>query len=76
MKKYRVKKETYKNELIEDLGLMTIEELREYAHQFIGDVFYDEKQIDRDMEYIEREGDELWACKYQIQINIYLESQE
>lgn len=73
MKKYRVKKETYEDKLIEDLGTMTIDELYEYGKQFIGDVFADEEELKEDMRYIEETGDELWLCNYRIQIEIYEE---
>lgn len=73
MKRYRVKKETYENKLIEDLGTMTIDELYEYGKQFIGDVFADEEDLKEDMRCIEETGDELWLCNYRIQIEIYEE---
>lgn len=66
--KYKVKK--YHKSILLEETTMTIEELKEYAKQFIGDVFVDEKDVERDMEYIEKNGDEGWLAKYQIQIVI------
>lgn len=70
MKKYRVIKETYSGKFIEDLGDMTIEEIKELAKEYIGDVFVNEKEIQKDMEYIKKCGDELWLCNGKIEIKI------
>ena len=70
MKKYRVIKQTYSGKFIEDLGDMTIEEIEELAEEYIGDVFVNEREIQEDMEYIKKHGDELWTCDGQIDIKI------
>lgn len=46
--------------LIEDLGLMNIKQIEEVAKKYIGDVFVDLKDIERNMNYIEGFGDEQW----------------
>ena len=71
--KYKVKK--YHKSILLEETTMTIEELKEYAKQFIGDVFVDEKDVERDMEYIEKNGDEGWLAKHQIQIVIDIDKE-
>ena len=71
--KYKVKK--YHKSILLEETTMTIEELKEYAKQFIGDVFVDEKDVERDMEYIEKIGDEGWLAKHQIQIVIDIDKE-
>ena len=57
--KYNVIKTNYTNDKeLEDYGEMTIEELREFAKGYIGDVFDDEAEIDKNMEYIKESGEE------------------
>lgn len=68
--KYQVNLETYSNKLIEDLGIMTIEEIRELARGYIGDVFKNEEEINRDMIYIEEDGEEMWLANDEQQIYI------
>ena len=53
--------------IIDDLGLMTREELIYFASQYIGEdttqygnIFKDEKDLLDDINYIEENGDELW----------------
>lgn len=70
MKKYRVIKQTYSREFIEDLGTMAIEEIEKLAKEYIGEVFVNEEEIQEDMEYIKEHGDELWLCDGRIEIKI------
>lgn len=70
MKKYSVIKQTYSGKFIEDLGTMTIEEIEKLAKEYIGDVFVNEEDMQDDMEYIKKHGDECWACNGRIEIKI------
>lgn len=65
---YRIIK-YYKNNVIDE-EIMTIEELKEYAKQFIGDVFHNENDLEESIKYIQENGYDLWALKYQIEIEI------
>jgi len=60
MKKYKVEKQTYNNMFIEDVGILTIDEIRELAHKYIDDVFSDNFSIDNSIEHIKFYGEESW----------------
>ena len=66
--KYKIIK-YYKNNVIDE-ETMTIEELKEYAKQFIGDVFHNENDLEETIKYIEENGYDRWALKYQLEIEI------
>lgn len=68
--KYSVRKETYTNKLIEDLGEMTIEEIKNLAYEYLNDVFKDEQHIKSVITYIEENGEEIWLCRNEVQIVI------
>mgnify|MGYP001767482889 CR=1 FL=1 len=73
--KYSVKKQTFNNEDIEDLGLMSIDEIKEFAVQYIGDCHKDLKDVEDDIKYIIENGEETWLTnekinKERIQIRI------
>ena len=68
--KYSVRKETYSNKLIENLGEKTIEEIEDLAREYIGDVFENVEEIKKDILYIEESGEESWLCNDEIQISI------
>lgn len=76
MIKYYVRKETYGDELIEDLGELTIEEIENLAWEYSDSVFgnhmgYNTRERIRDcMEYITENGEELWLCGDDTQISI------
>lgn len=72
---YSVEKQTFNNEPIEYLGLMTIEEIKELALLYIGDCHKDLKDVEEDIEYIIKNGEETWLTneiinKKRIQIRI------
>lgn len=72
---YSVEKQTFNNEPIEYLGLMTIEEIKELALLYIEDCHKDLKDGEEDIEYIIKNGEETWLTneiinKKRIQIRI------
>lgn len=66
MKKYEVWKEDLIHK-IDDYGEMTLGEIKEFAENFLGNnnqeygvVFTSREDINEDMEYIEKYGEEDW----------------
>jgi len=67
---YEVNLETYDNKLIENLGVLDLEQIRNLAKEYIGDVFKDNEHIDRVIDYIIETGEEMWLANNNVQITI------
>jgi len=67
---YRVIKENYMEVLIEDLGIMNIEEIEEFGKKYINSVHQDLIDLKKDIQYIIDNGDELWLLEHDEEIRI------
>lgn len=74
---YNVDLETYTDKLIKHIGLYTLDEIKKLAKSYIGEdgskvgvVFKNEKDIDKNIEYIKEHGNELWLLGNEQQIRI------